>query len=192
MPLINNFIVCADDCDTPLAIVVEDIDPTCPPAPLLAEIDTLLLMHPTLGAPPADWTVTADWATAIDNADITDGKIKQLSVIGSIPAAERPEVTMPSQTIIYREGTYTATFQVRSLPKGVYDYLQKLQCGRIKPKFWYTSLGGYMYGTSNGIQSNSIQVNFIKEAGAEAYDSAEIVLQWKAETDPLRIDNPLA
>jgi hypothetical protein len=150
------------------------------------------MMHPTLGTPPTDWTATADWATAIDNSDLTDVNVKQLSVIGSIPEPERPEIIMPAQTIIYREGTYTATFQVRSLPDGVYEYLQKLQCGRIKPKFWYTSLGGYMYGSPEGIQSSSIQVNFIKETGTEAYDSANIVLQWKAETEPLRIDNPLA
>lgn len=194
MPIENNFIVCPNDCDTPLAVAVENVDPSCPPAPTLAEIDTLLLMHPTLGVPPTDWAVAGagGWADVIDNSDLTDVKIKQLSVIGTIAAPERPEIIMPAQTKIQGVGTYSARFEVRSLSDGIYDYLQKLQCGGVKPNIWYTSLGGYMYGQNDGIETTSITVNFIKESGEEAYDYAEILIEWRSKTDPLRIDNPLA
>ena len=194
MPLVNEFIVCPNDCDTPLAIAVETIDPSCPPAPTQSEIDTLLLMHPTIGVAPADWTVAGagGWADVIDNSDLTDVKVKQFSVIGSVAEPERTEVEMPSQTTVSVIATYTATFQLRSLPDNIYLYLQKLQCSNIKPTIWYTSLGGYMYGSEGGIQTTSITVNFTKEAGAEAYDGANIIITWRAQTDPVRIDNPLA
>lgn len=196
MPITNVFsIVCPADCNAAGTFgTIEVIDPECPPLPDRSEINELLLMHPTLGVGPVDWTDAGagGWSVVIDNADATDVKVKQLPVIGTKPDETRSEITMTNLTKIDGVGTYQIELRVKSLPDLTYDFLRGFQCGNIKPIIWFTDLGGHMFGKNEGIQTSKFTVRFPKESGEDAYDEAVITAQWIAQTDPDRITNPLA
>lgn len=196
MPITNDFsIVCPEDCNTAGTFgTIEDVDPECPPQPNRSEINYLYLMHPTLGVGPVDWTVAGvgGWADAIDNADAGDTKVKEIPVIGTKPEETRTEIVMTNLTKLDGVGTYQVELRVKSLPLQTYNFLRGFQCGTIKPKIWYTDLGGFMYGKNEGIQTSKFTVRFPHEAGEDAYTEAIIRAEWLAQTDPDRIDNPLA
>lgn len=188
----NEFgIVCPEDCDSTDFGAIEVINPNCPPKPKQSEITDIFLMHPTEGIGPADWNLAPDWAAVIDNADATNTKVKQLSVIGSKPAPDRPEILLPRFKLIKGDATYTIEASIPSLPDLTYDFLRKFQCGSTQIKFWYRDAGGFMYGRQEAIESSNVEVEFIHETGKDSYTAATMTITWEAVTDPQRIVSPV-
>lgn len=196
MPIDNIFsITCPTTCPTsvPFTSAIEEVDVNCQVAPTKSEIYKLLLQDATNGAGVVDWTVPADWATAIDNTDITGTKVRELLGIGSIDAPERTVIEMAGHRDKTVTSLYTLTFKVTSLTPQLRSFLRKLQCDNNDPKFWYITVGGNMYGKDEtGIQSSNITVDFILEAGRDAYEYANITLQWYAQIDPDVITSPIS
>ena len=185
-------ITCPVDCDsTGIFVFVETINPDCPPAPARAEITEILLMHPTQGVGPVNWTAAPDWATAIDNADVTDTKVKRFAVSGAIGEPARPEVEMTNFKIIKGEGMYVLEVTIKSLPDGIRAFFKKMQCGNINPVLWYVDAGGFMYGKNEGINTLDIDVHFPHDLGRDAYTTGVIRISWEAQTDPERITSPI-
>lgn len=180
-------------CATGNLGAIEELDPKCPKKIDRSEINYLLLMHPTLGVPPTDWTVAGagGWADVIDNTDATDVKVKRLYCIGDKPAETRADIPSADGIVIKGEGTYTLNITLPDLPDNLYDYLRKVQCGKVVPTVWYEDRGGNMFGANDGIETNSIVVNFIKDRGDDAYNRAELIITFVADTDPDRIVSPL-
>ena len=180
-------------CATGNLGAIEELDPKCPLKIDRSEINYLLLMHPTLGVAPTDWAVAGagGWADVIDNTDATDVKVKRIPVIGDKPAETRADIQSTDGVILKGEGTYTLNITIVDLPPLLYDYLRKVQCGKVIPIVWYEDRGGNMFGQNDGIQTNSVVVNFIKDRGDDAYNRAELIITFTADTDPDRIDSPL-
>lgn len=192
----NTFgITCPEDCvTTDVFVEIETVNPDCPPPPKQSEITDLFLMHPTKGIAPADWTLAAgvgNWNDVIDNADITETKVKRLTVSGTIAEPDRTEVEMTNFKTFFGKGTYTLEATIKSLPDKLRDFLRKFQCGTIAPVFWYKDAGGFMYGANEGICSLSAIPTFPHEAGRDSYTSAILRITWEAQTDPERIDSPI-
>jgi hypothetical protein len=180
-------ITCPTTCPTPVPFTsaIEEVDVNCQIAPLKSEVYTLLLQDATLGAGVADWTDLADWGTAIDNADTGGTKVRQLLGVGNVAAPERTVVEMAGHRDKNVVSLYTLVFKVTSLTPQLRDFLRKFQCDTNDPKFWYATVGGIMYGKDvTGIQSSNITVDFVLESGRDAYEYANITLQWQAQTDP--------
>lgn len=180
-------------CATGNLGAIENLDPACPQKITRSEINYLLLAHPTLGVPPVDWTIAGvgGWGDAIDNTDATDVNVKRIPVIGDKPAETRADIQSTDGVILKGEGTYTLNVTIPDLPTQLYDYLRKVQCGKVIPIFWYEDRGGDMFGQNDGIQANSVVVNFVKDRGDDAYNRAELIITWVADTDPDRIVSPL-
>jgi hypothetical protein len=162
----------------------------------LAEIDTIILQGTDAG--PTDMSVALDWAAKIDNTDATGAKMKFLVGSGTIGEPEEAIVTVARfQELVVRRD-YSLVFEVSELSdSATYDFLRRIQCGSITPKFYYTSIGGFLYGkkvasgADTGIAPDSIKVSFLKEKGKDAVDKALLTIKFSGTTDPDRVANPL-
>lgn len=193
MAIDNVFSIVCDtvECATGNLGAIEEIDPNCPPEQTLSEINFLEWMHPTLGVAPTDWSLLLDWTTVIDNTDATDVKVKRMPVIGDKPVEERVDIQQTGGRVTKGQGTYTLNITMPYVTPLLRDYLRKLQCNKMLPVIWYEDRGGNMYGQNDGIQTSTFEVSFPQDRGDDAYNRAELIIKWKAQTDPDRIESPL-
>lgn len=181
------------DCGAGNLGAIENFDPNCAQKLIKSEIGHILLMHPTLGVAPTDWTVegAGGWADVLDNTDSSDVKVKRIPCIGDKPAEERPEITGTNGVTFDGKGTYTLNITLIDIPDQLYDYMRKVQCGKILPIIWYEDNDGNMYGQNDGIVTTKFTPNFIHDRGQDSYVRIDITIQFIAQTDPDRITSPL-
>lgn len=188
----NEFIVpCV--CDESPFIAIDDISLNCPADGIYSEIQYLLLADSTQSPAvvPTDWTLALDWAAVIDNATVDGTKIKQLVGIGNVASGEPTARLMPGRRTVYGETTYTLTFTLKSITATIYTFLQKLENCPSLPIFWFVTTGGYMFGAPTGIVASTKRFPFTLAEGEDSYEEYQIILEWKAQTRPLRIVSPV-
>lgn len=157
-----------------------------------SEVNSVIFWHPTLGTAPTNWGPTiAALDFNIDNADATDVKQKQIFVTGSVPEATDTEVTLNGFQTVTLSRTHTMTVNLYTFGDATYDYLRKIQCGKVKPQFVFTTMGGKLFGKDGGITPSKINANFVLNEGEESFETWTIVFEWKSLTAPDRLDNPL-
>lgn len=171
-------------------------DQQCPENITQAEVNTLIFWHPTLGTDITNWPVGGSAGLvagdfAIDNTDATDVNQKQLFGVGSIAEPEESEATINDFQSIVLNRRYTLTFTTYDLGDDTYDYLRKVQCGKVRPKFVFGDVGGYLYGIDGGIVPAKWTVAFPHNTGQDALNQAIITILFDADTDPDRVVNPL-
>ena len=190
----NSFgVACPTACDTVAWGAVQTLDIKCLPDPTQAAINFLTLGIPGVTVPPADWTLDADWAAVIDNADITGTLFKRFPCTGEVAESEPVTFVAPGlqQGILKRN--FTATFTLTYLPDDVYEFFRTtFQCGNVKPIFYYEDVSKLMYGSSTtGIVAESIDVQFPKGSAEDSFNQVILTIGWESKVDPERITSPL-
>ena len=157
-----------------------------------SEVNSIILWHPTLGTAPANWGPTmAVVDFLIDNTDVTDVKQKQIYGQGDMPLPEFQSVTTNNFNAVDIAGTFTLNFDIFDVGSLSYDYLRKLQCSTVKPQFIFSTVGGKLYGNTDGITPTQFRLSPVLERGEESVEKWTCTLTWKARTAPDRVPNPL-
>lgn len=192
---INTFLSgCGADCDDVVLLpaIPEEQDCTVY-GQLKGEISDLYIIPTGAPAIMASWSTTPTAvANAVDNTVTDNSKSKWLVGIGDRPAPEKTRVQYPKEKSKITERLYTLNFVVKQLDAATYDFLRQLQCGSTGFTFYYADLNDYIYGDSDGITPDSVDVDFVHASGTGNYITATIILTWKADGDPQRRVNPLS
>jgi len=159
----------------------------------LSEVNSIILKHPTLGDNITNWgPALAAGDFNIDNADATDVAQKQIFVTGGVAEPEETEVTLNGFQTVTLNKTFTLSAEFYSDGSQLtYDYLRKLECNKVKPDFWFTTMGGKIFGKDGGITPSKFSLSKVLEQGEESVEKWVMNIQWKALTSPDRYDNPL-
>jgi len=163
----------------------------CPANINQSEVDSIIMIHPTLGTPISNWggsLVALDFD--IDNTDATDVSQKRFFGVGSVPANEVQEVTLNNFQNFSIDKTFTLTMDIFDITPATYDYFRKIQCGKVKPLFWYTTVADKIYGSTTGINPIKFMVTTPLESGEGSLEKITIEVSWKAKTSPDRYPMP--
>lgn len=136
---------------------------------------------------PADWTDSALWDAAIDNA--LPNKIRRVYGIGDIPEPTETTRTFHDNLTKVTNRQYLMTFDILSLAQVNYDAMRKLQCGGSL-RVWFMTRGDGFYGGQDGIPVSINSAGSTFERGADAFKKIVLKLQWNAKCDPSRIASP--
>jgi len=188
--------VCPADCSEEFFFQALDTDQNCPGIPDLSQITDIWIKPNTAdGAevPFTAWTdgvftVTAN-PTAIDNTVTDNSKVKWMTVIGGIDAAEKvtARVHKFKDVIIKRRFTLSAT--ILNLSNAQYEFLRALQCNPTNYTYWYGNTA-HVFGKAEGISPVFTDVDFPLGAGENDYEQAVLTLVFEARVDPERKANP--
>lgn len=158
----------------------------------LSEVNSIIFWHPTLGTAPTNWgPALAAIDFNIDNTDATDVAQKQIFVKGGMPEPDETTITLNSFQEVTLNKTFSLNAELYSDGSDTYDYLRKLECNKVKPKFLFTTMGDKIFGKDGGITPSKWSLSKVLEEGEESVEKWVINLQWKAKTSPDRYDNPL-
>ena len=157
-----------------------------------SEVNSLIFWHPTLGTAPTNWGAgMAAIDFNIDNTDATDVAQKQIFGVGDLPAPEFQSVVVNNFNSVDIAGTWTLNFDLYDIGDDTYDYLRKLECSKVKPQFIFSTVGGYLYGKDGGITPTQIRLSPVLERGEESVERWSLIITWKGQTAPDRVENPL-
>ncbi len=158
-----------------------------------SEVNSIVWWHPTLGTSITNWgdPTFASGDFDIDNTDATDIKQKRLFGVGDMPSPEFQSVTVNNFNQVDIAGTWTLNFDIYDVGDLSYDYLRKLECGKVKPAFVFTTVGGKIYGDGDGITATQFRLSPVLERGEESIEKWVLAITWKSQTAPDRLDSPL-
>lgn len=157
-----------------------------------SEVNSVILVHPTLGTPIANWgagMVALDFD--IDNSDATDVKQKQFVGRGSFGEPETTTTTLNDFREYDITKTYTLTFTVFDIGDSTYDFMRKIECGSVTPLLYFTTVAGKIYGKDGGICPKQVRASLILDEGSDAIERWQVQFIWEAKTAPDRFDYPL-
>ena len=157
-----------------------------------SEVNSIIFWHPTLGTAPTNWGAgIAALDFSIDNTDATDADQKQIFITGAMAEPEDVVKTVNGFQEIVINRTFTLTGTLFSFGDDTFDYLRKLQCGKVKPQFVFTTAGGKLLGKDGGITPSKFTLNYVLDEGEESCEKWTFEIQWKSLTAPDRLINPL-
>lgn len=189
----NTFLTCPVDCDDTLVLGAIDVNQDCTNYPQKYSQICDLVLRPDGANAPLDWT-GAPTVTAvtgeIDNADTVGGKSKHLVGEGEIQAAEKTSDEYPKRKTKVNNRLYTLPFTIKNLSDEQYEFLRQLQCGVTAYRISYANVGGHIFGGAEGIDIDSIDVDFIYSGGRDDKEQAVITITWSADGDPDRGNAP--
>ena len=185
----------AIDCTSALGAAADQLQ-DCPKNITRAEVNTIILQHPTLGTAITNWPATGETGLLItdfdiDNTDVLDVSQKQFFGVGTVSEPEESAVPLNDGQEHILNRKYTLVFTMWDIPAATYDYLRQIQCGVVKPKFTYGDRANYLYGIDGGLVASKWTVAFPKNTGDDAVNNAQITVTWDAKTDPDRVISPL-
>jgi len=193
MSSINVFGVdCADlDCETAILGAATTITSKCLESDL-SQIGGIILWHDAVAPNPSNWGMSMiEGDFAIDNENADDTKQKRFPIVGS---SAKPEYTKQT-TFGFKQVTTlkkrTITFKLYHVDSVTYDYLRKLECGKVRPNVLFETEGGYILGKDGGIQYDEFELDPIWEEGDSAIEYWEGTLTFNSKNAPDRVPNPL-
>lgn len=160
--------------------------------PEQSEINSLVMWHPTLGIAPTNWgasMVPVDFD--IDNLDPTDVKQKRFFGRGNLAPSEIVEVTTNDFNQAQLRRTFTLSFVIFNVNQATRDYFRKIQCGKVKPYFDYTTVEQNIFGADGGIKPTKYNIDMPLEEGEESIEQITVEIQWKAKVSPDKFISPL-
>lgn len=180
------------ECDGVYAAATAQ-DPNCPNDVYRSEVNSIILIHPVLGTPIANWgaSMTAlDFD--IDNADATSVKQKQFFGVGNVAEPEEVTTTLNdfSEVVLARKNTLS--FEIYDVSQETRDFFRQLQCGKLpRPKLYYTTVADKIYGAEMAIPLISFKATELSEQGEDAITKWQITAIWDSKVAPDRYDYPL-
>jgi len=175
-------ITCPTDCTYEVPAI--DMD-ECAPFVDFDEIDHIYLTGLDQGL--TDWRDLAEWTARLsdDGGDIDD--IRDFHVRAELAKPEYNVVDISLKRTVETEKKFSITASEDETNTTNYDAMRQMQC-HVRYLMWY-SAGRFMYGGTNGIEVD-VQANHIITPNEEL-NYIELVLMWRADHHPERIDNPL-
>ena len=157
-----------------------------------SEVDSLIFWHPTKGTKIQNWGPSLQASDfIIDNTDASDVNQKQIFVKGGKPEPEDIEVKVNNFQTVVISRTHSLNIMLFDFDSVTYDYLRKLQCGKVKPVFAFTTVAQQIYGKDGGIVPTKFSVKHVLEEGEESVEHFKIDITWKSLTAADRFVNPL-
>lgn len=188
----NEFAIVCPICPDGVVGAVGVMSKDCDPELNQSEINSLILVHPTLGTLVTNWGPSLDVLDFdIDNSDANDVKQKRIFGQGDMPASESLTVTTNDFNVNTLKRTFTINFSVFDIDSVTYDYFRKLQCSTVKPLFYFTTVAQKIKGGEFAITPTSFDVQTPLERGEESVERIDLVITWKAKTSPDSYDSPL-
>jgi hypothetical protein len=193
MSIVNIFAIDCTDVDCPDGVLgaMDNQSENCNDV-VQSEVNSLIFWHPTLGTAPTNWgpgIAAIDFS--IDNTDATDADQKQIFVTGAMAEPEDVTKTVNGFQEVVISRTFTLTATLFTFGDVTFDYLRKLQCGKVKPQFDFTTAGDKLIGKDGGITPSKFTLNYVLDEGEESCEKWTFEIQWKSLTAPDRLDNPL-
>lgn len=188
--------ICPDDCTNGLQFPALDADQNCPGLPNLSQI-TDVWIKPNEAAdtevPFDDWvdgsyTVTSN-PSAIDNTVTDNSKVKWLTGIGEIPAAEKTVIRVQKFQDVTLKRRYTLTFTIYNLSHAQYEFMRALQCNPTNYTWWYGNTA-HVYGKATGIIPVFTDVDLPLAGGEGDVENAVVTIIFESKVDPERKENP--
>ena len=192
----NSFLICPADCNDDLNLGPLDEDQDCTNYNLFkAQVCDIIIKPNSAANSPIIWEEASPYEAQavleeIDNASIDGTKSKKFSGIGGIAEPEEIIENYPKEKTKVTGRTYTLIYDVLNLTDDQYYTLRQFQCGWTSFRFWYVSLGGFIYGGTDGIEPKSVKATFPKDAADGAKDKCTITIVWEADGDPDRNHTP--
>lgn len=190
---INIMAVECDDlvCPNGLLGAAGDFNLDCLDA-VLSQLSGIIMWHPTLGTAPTNWgagMLVTDFD--IDNTDATDVKQKRFPIVGSLPKPEyQKAVTVGFKSVTILK-TRSITFRLYHADSATYDFLRKVECGKVRPKLILETEGGYLLGKDGGLDFSDIELDAVWNEGETELEYWDGVIQYKSKVSPDKVLSPL-
>lgn len=186
--------VCPADCSTDFEFPILDTDQNCAGVPNLSQLTDLWISPNDSNASPfANWvdsgyTILAN-PTDIDNTNADNTKVKWLTGVGGIDAAEKTVIRVQKFQDVTLKRRYTTTWTIYNLSNAQYEFLRALQCNPTNYTFWYGN-STHVWGKSTGIVPVLTDVDFPLGAGEGDVELATLTIAFESRVDPERKSNP--
>jgi len=177
--------VCPTSCSSTLAPVEFD---ECNPQTNGAQIAKIYITN--IGNPLVDWTDPIEWASRLNDAAVLASDILTLHVIGSkpIPTGTEKEISLGRKVV--GKKTHLLPFKIDETNDVNHEFLRQNECGGSY-LFWYETLEGKLFGSTDGIIASMLLDMNIAESADELIQN-EGKMEWKSKFTEERIDSPLA
>lgn len=176
---------CPTGCTSTLAPVEFD---ECAPETNGAQIAKIYVTN--IGNPLTDWTDPAEWATRLDNDALTASDILTLHVVGSKPVPTGTEKEISLGRKVVGKKTHILNFKIDETNLVNHEFLRQNECGGSY-LFWYETLEGKLFGSTDGIIASMLLDMNIAESADELIVN-EGKFEWKDKFTEERISSPLA
>ena len=176
--------VCPTDCSATLPPLSFD---DCNPEINDAQIDRIFFTN--VGNPLVDWTNATEWNGRLSQTGTNGDAIRELCVIGEKPRPTSNKRDISKGRKVIGKKDHVLNFRIDDTSQDNHDAIRQLECGG-NILFWYTTLGGLMYGGTEGIEAQITMDNVIVE------DDNEIIeiqgeLEWTRKFTEERIPSPI-
>lgn len=158
----------------------------------LSQLSGIILWHPTEGTAPTNWgsgMLVTDFD--IDNTDPTGVKQKRFPLVGNLPKPEYQKITTIGFNSVTVLKTRAFNFRIYHVNGVNYDFLRKVECGKVRPKFIMETEGGYLLGKDGGIDFSDIELDAVWNEGETEVEYWEGVISFKTKVSPDRVLSPL-
>ena len=175
---------CPTGCAAELPIVSFD---ECNPEVCDAQISKVYMTN--VGNPLTDWTDPVEWGTRLSNSAVAADAIRTLNVVGSKdkPSSNIKEISLKRKVIGQKD--HTVNLKVDECSDLNHEAVRQLECGG-NYLFWYETLGGKLFGSTDGITA-FIELDMIIPESSDEIITYDGTLTWKAKFTEERIDSPI-
>lgn len=178
--------VCPDGCESALPAVLFD---DCAPEIHYGEVAKIYFAN----AEAADFTnveLLSEWTTRLSAAGTDPDAIRELTVLGDLPEAERTEINISGDRIIAGQKQFTLPFEVDETNVVNYEFLLTAECN-LKFKMWFETSDGILYGGNEGILASVLMNLMIPRERTDVVKYMGTA-KWKSQYSPLRSTMPTA
>jgi len=182
-----NIPTCPTDCTSQVPIVSFN---DCAPETHWGQINKIYLTNigqsfDDLGQ---DYTTSPAWLSRINNSGVNVDAIRELTVIGNLPAAETQEKEISNRRKIYSPKKYSLAFKIDETNDINYEWLRGLGCNG-QYLMWFAN-DTHIYGGDTGIEV-SIDAGLIIPENYQDLDEIQGTFKWESQFYPERTINPL-
>jgi len=143
-----------------------------------------------IGNPLVNWTDPVEWDSRINPVVPGPTDIHVLHVIGAkpVPAGTEQEISLGRK--IVGKKTHILTMKIDETNATNHEFVRANECGG-QYLFWYETLEGLLFGSTNGIVASLLLDMNIAESADEniVYEGK---LEWKSKFTEERIISPIA
>ena len=148
----------------------------CNPEVCDAQISKVYMTN--VGNPLTDWTDPVEWGTRLSNSAVAADAIRTLNVVGSKdkPSSNIKEISLKRKVIGQKD--HTVNLKVDECSDLNHEAVRQLECGG-NYLFWYETLGGKLFGSTDGITA-FIELDMIIPESSDEIITYDGTLTWKA------------
>jgi hypothetical protein len=127
----------------------------------------------------------------IDNTNADDTKLKRFPIVGSSAKPEYQKQTTFSFKSVVTLKKRTFEFKIYHVDSITYDYLRRLECGKVRPNVLFETEGGFIIGGDGGMQYDEFELDPVWDEGEDAIEYWICTITVNSKNAPDRVPNPL-